>query len=230
MSIRLCSIALLCSLSISIALRLMETQQQQIRPGWLSDIAASPGVTRLDVKEWDDEEWRKDTGESGFKGVDFIHSAQSAVQIMEYLLVDTKHPSCSYQLEARGKLPPPLEGSSILVGSVYFSPRSESHRGFCHGGSFCAVADDLIGWAGFCISGKCKPWSGFTAQINTSLKKPVAVGSVMKVEAWISKKDSDRKYWVTARMKDEANGGDVHFEAEGLFLLSKDALEDMEAF
>jgi hypothetical protein len=129
----------------------MQVQQPKLqRPSWLSAIAAAPGVTRLDVKEWDDESWRQDSSESGFKGFDFIHSAQSAVQILEYLLVDTKDASCSYQLGSCGKLPPPMEGYPILVGSVYFSPRSESHAGFCHGGSFCAVADDIVGEYSLC--------------------------------------------------------------------------------
>jgi hypothetical protein len=112
---RLCIALLWCSLCISLSSKLMEKLQ---RPSWLSAIAASPGVTRLDVKEWDDEVWRQDSSESGFKGLDFIHSAQSAVQIQEYLLVDTKDASCSYRLGSCGKLPPPLEGYPILVGSL----------------------------------------------------------------------------------------------------------------
>lgn len=32
-----------------------------------------------------------------------------------------------------------------LVGPAYFGPHAESHRGLCHGGSFCSVMDDAIG-------------------------------------------------------------------------------------
>lgn len=51
-------------------------------------------------------------------------------------------------------------------------------QGLCHGGTMCAVMDDAVGWLGFCESGKCKPWSGYTVQIDTSLKKAITIGYV----------------------------------------------------
>lgn len=39
------------------------------------------------------------------------------------------------------------------------------YTGLCHGGSFCALMDDAIGWMGFCVSGAVKPWSGYTVQV-----------------------------------------------------------------
>lgn len=40
----------------------------------------------------------------------------------------------------------------------------------------CAVMDDAVGWLGFCESGVCLPWSGFTVQIDTSLKRAITIG------------------------------------------------------
>ena len=45
----------------------------------------------------------------------------------------------------------------------------------------CAVMDDAVGWLGFCESGRCVPWSGFTVQIDTSLKKAIAIGYVRRM-------------------------------------------------
>ena len=38
-----------------------------------------------------------------------------------------------------------------------------------------ALMDDVIGWCGFCAEGTCKPWCGFTVQVDTSLKAPIKV-------------------------------------------------------
>ena len=97
-------------------------------------------------------------------------------------------------------------------------PEAESHRGLCHGGTMCALMDDVVGWTGFCATGVCKPWSGFTVQINTALKKPVEVGSWLRLEGEIVKIEG-RKVSVKARLLDV--DGDVHCEAEGLVVLKK---------
>ena len=65
--------------------------------------------------------------------------------------------------------------------------------------------------------GVCKPWSGFTVQITTSLKKPGEVGSWLRLEGEIVKIEG-RKVSVRARL---LLGADVHCEAEGLVVLKK---------
>jgi len=53
---------------------------------------------------------------------------------------------------------------------------------YCHGGTMTALLDDVLGHAAFiCGDGAPGPWSGATVSVNCSLKKPVAVGSVLKV-------------------------------------------------
>jgi len=47
-----------------------------------------------------------------------------------------------------------------------------------------ALLDDVLGHAAFlCGDNAPGPWSGATVSVNCSLKKPVAVGSVLKVGA-----------------------------------------------
>lgn len=74
---------------------------------------------------------------------------------------------------------------------------------------------------GFCASGTVKPWSGYTVQVNTALRKSVKVGSILKVEAWVDRVEGPRKVWVKSLLTDPANG-DIYCEGDGLFLRSLD--------
>jgi hypothetical protein len=132
-------------------------------PSWFNTLAAKEGTTLISASmpEWSDPAVRV---ASGYKGTDYVHSERSGVRVLDYVL----------QTNEAGQLQ--------LVGVAVFTPAAESHKGLCHGGSMCAILDDVIGWLGFCQSGICRPWSGFTVQVNSGLKKPVAVGSVLKLE------------------------------------------------
>jgi hypothetical protein len=178
---------------------------------WFDDIVHSPGAKELRVKEWDDETWR--LSEGGFSGVDFCHSKQAAVRIVKYAIL----PPHSTVNEA--------DPFPRLIGATHFTSRAESHRGLCHGGSFCALMDDAIGWLGFCISGKVLPWSGYTVQVNTSLKKSVPVGSLLRLESWVNRRDGKRKLWIHARLSDP-HTHDVHCEGNGLFLLNPEHVDE----
>ena len=70
--------------------------------------------------------------------------------------------------------------------------------------------------------------TGYTVQVNTSLKKPVKVGSILKVESWVIRKEGKRKYWIASQLTDHETG-DVHCYAEGLFLMSNEEVERIEA-
>ena len=156
---------------------------------------------RLTVREWSDPHWRS---QNGWLGTDYIHGEPAAVHIPGYVLRRGEHPQ--------------------LTGAVHFSEGAESHQGLCHGGTMCAVMDDVIGWTGFCADGDCNPWCGFTVQINTALKAPVKVGSWLRVEGEVSRREGARKVWVTARLvAPAAAGGEevVLCTAEGLFVLKK---------
>ena len=87
----------------------------------------------------------------------------------------------------------------------------------------CAIMDDVIGWTGFCVTGKCVPWSGFTVNINTNLKAPVKVHSWLRVEGWITLVER-RKVHISAKLLGRGESPDqvvVHCEADGLVVLKK---------
>lgn len=124
---------------------------------------------------------------------------------------------------------------AILTGIVHFTSRAESHKGYCHGGSMCSIMDDIIGWTGFCASGRCLPWSGYTVQVNTKLMKPVPVGRVLLVECRIVRVEG-RKVFVGAKLVDptgdvsvmeegdRVSGAVVYAEADGLVILNRGVL------
>jgi len=57
----------------------------------------------------------------------------------------------------------------------------------CAGGAACALFDDAVGWMGFCHTGNVAPWSGFTAQVSASLKRPIRAGSVLMLRASVDR-------------------------------------------
>jgi hypothetical protein len=183
---------------------------------WMDLMKATYDGRVVTLREWNDEEWRKDPNGGGFSGTDFCHSKSSAVQIQEYLLLDKSN---SHLLSKFCELEYPF-----LIGAAFFSAECESHRGLCHGGTFCALMDDAIGWMGFCFTGEVRPWCGYTVQVNTALKKAVKIGSTLKLESWVTRREGTRKVWISSRLVDPESG-DVHCEGEGLFLLSPEEVD-----
>lgn len=114
-------------------------------PQWYDSLLSIEN--RVDVREWYDEEWRNTEG--GFSGVDFCHSPSASVRILDYFILSNKN----NDVEDNDN-----NNNFKLVGAVHFSNKCESHRGLCHGGTFCAVMDDAIGWMGFCVTGTARPW------------------------------------------------------------------------
>jgi acyl-coenzyme A thioesterase PaaI-like protein len=192
-------------------------EEARSKTNWL-DSLKEISHQKIDLQEWKDETWRKSEDGGGFEGTDFCHSPSAPVRILEYLLFEPQY--SEILSNPKTELSPNIKTSfPFLIGSVHFSERSESHRGLCHGGSFCAVMDDAIGWMGFCVGGSADPWSGFTVQVNTSLKKAVPVGSVLRVEAWVDRQEGSRKFWIFSRLLDPLSEEVVvHCQGEGLFL------------
>ena len=87
----------------------------------------------------------------------------------------------------------------------------------------CSVFDDAVGWCAFLATGDCKPWSGFTVQINTSLEKPVLVNSTLLVKAAIARIER-RKVYVEAALLDPAADDAVHAKGDGLVVLNRGVL------
>jgi hypothetical protein len=91
------------------------------------------------------------------------------------------------------------------------------------GGSMTVLMDDVVGWAAFLATGSCRPWTGFTVQINTALRKPIPINSWLLVRGIISKIEG-RKVSVTATITDPANENTVHAEGDGLVVLNAGVL------
>ena len=175
-------------------------------PAWFADLAQEAGLERVSLAEWDEgPAWRL---ANGFEGSDYAHGPAAAVHIAGY-----------YLRGAAGGV------GSTLTGAVHFGRGAESHRGLCHGGTMCTVMDDVIGWTGFCSTGSCRPWSGFTVQVNTKLSAPVAVGDWLRVDGTVTSVDG-RKVRIKASLVTPAVDGApavVHCEGEGLVVLKKAA-------
>lgn len=123
-------------------------------PGWFAAMLAdSIRWERLCVREWDEPRWR---ARNGWRGTDFVHGALAAVHIPDYVVSRTAPHGDDGGTGVR------------LVGAAHFGPGAESHQGLCHGGTMTALMDDVIGWTGFCVTGSCVPWCGFTVQVSTT--------------------------------------------------------------
>lgn len=186
----------------------------------------------LDVPPWIDQ-WRDDWGEplsvpewedvdsyrakNGWQGRDLVHDPHAPVRVLEYFV--TYGPGVPGL--ARGGV------DTTLTGIAHFTSRAESHQGFCHGGSMCSLMDDIIGWCGFLTTGKCLPWTGFTVQINTSLKKPIRVNSYLLIRAKITNIER-RKVSITAELMDPAAepNNNTHAIGEGLVILNPGVLPE----
>ena len=86
-----------------------------------------------------------------------------------------------------------------------------------------AVMDDVVGWTAFHVSGECRPWCGFTAQVNCKLMKPIEVNTYLKVEGVITNWQG-RKVWVHAKLVSEDE--ELHCACEGLVILKKESAEE----
>ena len=185
-------------------------------PAWVDNLRDDWGVP-LAVSEWDDiDSYRS---KNGWHGRDLVHDRHAPVRILEYFVnYGDGIPRTNLSKGGIG---------TTLTGIAHFTKRAESHQGFCHGGSMCSLMDDIIGWVAFLTTGTCRPWTGFTVQVNTSLKKPIRVDSFLLVKATIVKIER-RKVSVTAELIDpsEDKASNTHALGEGLVVLNKGVLPE----
>jgi len=200
-------------------------------PSWIADQIDEWGE-RLCLPEWDEDEqlvllneYDHDvTGnedahanaggveacsiyrQNNFQGVDLCHSVISPARISHYAI--------QYKDGDSGGI------GTTLTGVAHFTRAAESYKGYCHGGSMASVMDDVIGWTAVHVTGQCIPWSGFTAQVNVSLKQPIPVGFYLKIMGEITKTER-RKVWISSRLVDGNDANQVYCTAEGLVVLKK---------
>jgi predicted thioesterase len=87
----------------------------------------------------------------------------------------------------------------------------------------CSLLDDVIGWVSFVVTGTCQPWTGFTVQVNSSLKRPIPVDSVLLVQAKITNIER-RKVSVEASIVDPKEDDAVHATGTGLVIMNRGVL------
>jgi exosome complex RNA-binding protein Rrp42 (RNase PH superfamily) len=81
--------------------------------------------------------------------------------------------------------------------------------------------DDAIGWIGFCVTGECRPWTGFTVQVNTSLKKPVEVDTILMIRVVIDKVER-RKVFAKVMLLDPSVEEEVVYAmGDGLVIFNR---------
>lgn len=196
--------------------------RSRLLPDWVS-VKKSEWGELLEVAEW-----KNDGGiyrdKNGWQGRDLMHDVNASVRIIEYYV--KYGPSHPLVPDTRGGV------GTTLTGIVHFTKSCESHAGYCHGGSMTSLMDDAIGWVAFLVTGECRPWSGFTVQVNTALKKPIPLGSILCVQARITNVER-RKVTVEATIsnpseettcEDLRSEGVVHATAEGLVVLNHGVL------
>jgi len=222
-------------------------------PPWAIEEERKSWGQLLHLLEWEDDYDsidRKSKGYrelNGWKGSDLIHSSTSPVRVLEYRLKYKNHASCGDSekivdsTECNDRMTQPQTDMSeipsaasptnaaTITGIIHFTSRAESHKGYCHGGSMCSIMDDIVGWTGFCASGRCLPWSGYTVQVNTKLMKPVPIGKVLRLECCIIRMER-RKVYVVAKLLEPVSNGNVsekeivYAEADGLVILNRGVL------
>jgi hypothetical protein len=96
-----------------------------------------------------------------------------------------------------------------------FGKGLNAHPGLLHGGVIATFLDSTLGSA---VTMANPGKNLFTVQLNVAYKHPVPTPGTVLVRSWVEKKEG-RKTWVKGRI--ESGTGDVHAEAEGMWLQVK---------
>lgn len=208
-------------------------------PDWVNTQLVTWGEA-LVVPEWQEHTLNDDIHyrtKHGWQGRDLIHDQDAPVRIWSYHVVYGPGVTQSTNVADRNGSTPRGGVGTTLRGVVHFTKRAESHQGYCHGGSMTSVLDDVIGWVAFLVTGECRPWTGFTVQVNCSLQRPIPVDSLLMVQAKITHIER-RKVSVEASIVDPSSkdGGDgdassdsdgdvvVHATGTGLVVMNRGVL------
>mmetsp|Transcript_32681 Transcript_32681/g.75237 ORF Transcript_32681/g.75237 Transcript_32681/m.75237 type:complete len:94 (+) Transcript_32681:246-527(+) len=90
----------------------------------------------------------------------------------------------------------------------------------------CSLMDDIVGWCAFLVTGRCAPWTGFTVQVNTSLRRPIPVQTFLLAQAEIVKMER-RKVSIEATLSDPT-ADVIHAKGNGLVIMNRGVLPDEE--
>jgi len=87
----------------------------------------------------------------------------------------------------------------------------QGYPGRMHGGIVSTMIDEAMGWAVY----HSKKW-GTTARLNVRYRRPVDLGSQLRVEAWITR-ERHRLIELRAEVRDES--GQLLADSEGTYML-----------
>jgi uncharacterized protein (TIGR00369 family) len=103
------------------------------------------------------------------------------------------------------------DGDDFAVrAETVIDPRYQGWQGITHGGIIATMIDDAMAHAGAAAG-----YAGFTAQIDVRFRKPVPVGEVAVVRAWVTWQRRN-VLGIASRVTDAA--GTVFASAEGSFV------------
>lgn len=199
-------------------------------PDWVQDGQdSSLWGEGLNVLEWQDDGGTY-RNKHGWQGRDLVHDKYAPVRVLKYY-VQYGPGICpqSNNYENDSNISPTTNSrggvGTELSGVAHFTPCAESHKGYCHGGSMCSLLDDVIGWVAFLVTGECRPWTGFTVQVNSNLQRPIPVDSVLLVQAKITAIER-RKVSVEASIVDPKEDNAVHASGTGLVVMNRGVLPE----
>lgn len=88
--------------------------------------------------------------------------------------------------------------------------------------------DDAANWAGFCVSGSCDRFCGFTKKVDVNLKRPVRIGSILKLVGETIEIKNRTDVHVKCKLVDPAYNDTVHCDANCIFIMNEHAAELLE--
>ena len=107
------------------------------------------------------------------------------------------------------QLRPRLERDRV-VADLRLAPWFAGGPGLAHGGALAAYFDELMGFVAVAHRAP-----GVTARFEIDFLKPVRIGSPIRGEAWLARRER-RKLWTEGAGRDD--DGDVCVEARALYL------------
>lgn len=90
-----------------------------------------------------------------------------------------------------------------------------AHPGLLHGGVIATLLDSTLGRVAVLAA---PTETLFTVQLNVAYREAVGTPSTVLVKSWVERAEG-RKLWVKGRIESET--GEVHAEAEGIWLAAK---------
>lgn len=101
----------------------------------------------------------------------------------------------------------------MIRSKVIMEPRFRGWGSLIHGGILSTMLDETMGWTAVCLTGRFV----LTRTMQVAFRRPVRIGAVLTVTAYIQEQVRDKRALVVAEIHDET--GDLCASSEGGFAL-----------